>query len=102
VAESVMIAGLFVLYGGEYAALCRRIGKTAEAEEAERHVADMKKAVLEHGWDGEWFLRAYDYFGNKIGTQKTVKARSSSNRRVFASWRASESTTARPKWPSMP
>ena len=69
-AESVMIAGLFVLYGGEYAALCRRIGKTAEAEEAERHVADMKKAVLEYGWDGEWFLRAYDYFGNKIGTRE--------------------------------
>ena len=70
VAESVMIAGLFVLYGGEYSALCRRIGKTAEAEEAERHVADMKKAVLEHGWDGEWFLRAFDYFGNKIGTHE--------------------------------
>ncbi|MEM6542466.1 MAG: glycosyl transferase, partial [Bacteroidota bacterium] len=23
-----------------------------------------------HGWDGEWFLRAYDFYGNKIGSQE--------------------------------
>ena len=28
----------------------------------------MEKTVLEHGWDGEWFLRAYDFFGKKIGS----------------------------------
>ena len=29
----------------------------------------MERAVLEHGWDGEWFLRAYDFFGNKVGSK---------------------------------
>jgi len=30
----------------------------------------MEKAVLEHGWDGEWFLRAYDFFGRKVGSHE--------------------------------
>lgn len=69
VAESLMIAGLFVAYGDEFVALCKRIGKTDDAEAAEKHIEDMRNAVLEHGWDGEWFLRAYDYYGKKIGTK---------------------------------
>ena len=68
-AESVMIAGLFVIYGRDYAALCTRLGKTAEAERAQSEVDKMITAVKEHGWDGEWFLRAYDYYGRKIGSE---------------------------------
>lgn len=70
VAESVFIAGLFVLYGAEYANLCQFIGKSEEAARANRHVDEMKKKIELHGWDGEWFLRAYDYFGNKIGSKE--------------------------------
>ncbi len=68
VAESVFIAGMFVKYGGEYAALCRRIGLEEEAQRVEQAVADMEKAILTDGWDGEWFLRAYDAYGNKVGS----------------------------------
>jgi cellobiose phosphorylase len=67
-AESLMIAGLFVVYGKEYVSLCRHLGKDAEAERAAHHVQKMTEAIEEHGWDGEWFLRAYDYYGNKIGS----------------------------------
>lgn len=69
-AESLMIAGLFVLYGKEFAELCRKTGKTEEAEKADKHVKEMNDAVIEHGWDGEWFLRAYDFYGKKIGTKE--------------------------------
>ncbi|MFW6226588.1 MAG: GH36-type glycosyl hydrolase domain-containing protein, partial [Bacteroidota bacterium] len=69
-AESLMIAGLFVMYGKEFAELCRQTGKNDQATEAEVHVKEMEQAVLEHGWDGEWFLRAYDYFGRKIGSRE--------------------------------
>ena len=69
VAESVFIGGMFVKYGGEYAALCRRIGLAEEAETVEKAVADMEKAILTDGWDGEWFLRAYDAAGNKVGSR---------------------------------
>ncbi|MBO1751492.1 glycosyl transferase [Actinotalea sp. BY-33] len=69
-AESVFIAAQFVLYGAEYAELAERRGLTEVAAEARAAVEEMRAAVLEHAWDGRWFLRAYDYFGNKIGTDE--------------------------------
>lgn len=74
-AESVFIAGLFVLYGRDYATLCTRLGKHEEARRAMKHVVDMEKAVEQHGWDGEWFIRAYDYFGNKIGSHENEEGK---------------------------
>jgi len=69
-AESLMIAGQFVLYGREYAGLCLQLGKNGEARRAQRQVYAMTEAIKTYGWDGEWFLRAYDYFGNKIGSKE--------------------------------
>ncbi|HVO72315.1 MAG TPA: hypothetical protein VMT24_19840, partial [Aggregatilineaceae bacterium] len=69
-AESVFIAGLFVFIGPEYVALCEKHGLVQEAEEARQHIEAMTQAVLDHGYDGEWFLRAYDFFGNKIGSRE--------------------------------
>lgn len=67
VAESVFIAGMFVKYGEEYAELCDLLKKNAEADRARAEVAAMYETVLKHGWDGNWFLRAYDAFGSKVG-----------------------------------
>jgi cellobiose phosphorylase len=67
-AESIFIAGMFAFIGPEYAELCRRTGDQAEAERAETEIQKMKQKVLEHGYDGDWFLRAYDAQGNKVGS----------------------------------
>lgn len=81
VAESVMIAGLYVLAASEFAAIAERYG------ERDAHVGDagsgvphgspylaaadrMRATVLDHGWDGEWFLRAYDDNGSKVGSHE--------------------------------
>ena len=69
-AESLMIAGLFVVTARDYAALCRHLGKTAEAERMDKAVNDMCESVKKFGWDGNWFLRAYDFYGNKIGSHE--------------------------------
>ena len=69
-AESVFIAGMFVRYGKDYVEICRHRGMTDEAALAEEAIADMKKTVLDAGWDGEWFLRAYDHYKNKIGSKE--------------------------------
>ena len=69
-AESLMIAGQFVVCGRDYAALCRRLGLDAEADRAIRHVEAMEEAVKKYGWDGEWYLRAYDFFGRKVGSHE--------------------------------
>ncbi|MBN2177337.1 MAG: glycosyl transferase [Demequinaceae bacterium] len=68
-AESIFIAGMFVGIGPDYIALARRRGDEAEAKRAEAEVAEMRETVLRDGWDGEWFLRAYDFFGEKIGSK---------------------------------
>jgi cellobiose phosphorylase len=70
VAESVFIAGLFVYAGRELAAIASRLGLHGEAASYLDDVAKMEQAVSEHGWDGEWFLRAYDDFGAKIGSKE--------------------------------
>jgi cellobiose phosphorylase len=74
-AESLMIAGQFVLYGREFVELCRRLAKHEDAAEAQKHVDRMVRSVLEHGWDGEWFLRAYDFFGNKVGSRENEEGK---------------------------
>ena len=68
-AESLMIAGLFVAEGRDFAQLLERIGDS-DAALVKAAVVDMEAAVKKYGWDGEWFLRAYDYFGNKIGSRE--------------------------------
>ena len=72
-AESLMIAGLFVAEGKDFAEL---LSHPSVAEDPEyvlgvkEAVAAMEEAVKKYGWDGEWFLRAYDYYGRKIGSRE--------------------------------
>ena len=69
-AESVMIAGMFGFIGPEYAAMCRLMGDEAEAARADAEVAKMNELTMKYGFDGEWFLRAYDHNGNKVGSHE--------------------------------
>ena len=70
VAESVMVACMFTFIIPEYIALCRHEGMENEATEAQAAVEKMAEAVMRDGYDGEWFLRAYDDFGKKIGSKE--------------------------------
>lgn len=87
-AESLMIAGLFVVTGKEYVRLCRTLAGrgedaarygiacfAAEADAMEAAVKSMDEAVQKHGWDGEWYLRAYDFYGNKIGSSENEEGK---------------------------
>ncbi len=69
VAESVFIAGMFVNIGKEFAKLYKALGNS----DKEKYITDwtdkMTQTVEEYGYDGEWFLRAYDAFGNKVGSK---------------------------------
>lgn len=91
-AESLMIAGLFVLAAKELAAIAERhdaVGNNSRIPEVGgrrivpippgvpwREAADrMEAAVLEHGWDGQWFLRAFDDRGRKVGSRECEEGR---------------------------
>ena len=60
VAESVFIAGMFVKYGKEQ----------DEADRSRSEVSAMNDAILKDGWDGDWFVRAYDAYGHKVGSKE--------------------------------
>jgi len=74
-AESLMIAGLFVIYGKDYVDLCKKLGKDNEAARAQAQVDAMIEATKKYGWDGDWFIRAYDYYGNKIGSNENEEGK---------------------------
>ncbi len=74
-AESIFIAAMFVLYGADFVTIARKRGETALADEAQKHIGDMVKALDSHGWDGEWFLRAYDFYGRKIGSRENEEGK---------------------------
>ena len=74
-AESLMIAGLFVVTAKQYVELCRKIAKDSEADRMQKAIDAMIEAVKRDGWDGEWYLRAYDYFGRKIGSHECEEAK---------------------------
>lgn len=69
-AESVMIAQMFVYVAPDYAQMCRLMGDEEEALFAEKAAKEMSEQICKTGWDGEWYLRAYDDFGNKIGSKE--------------------------------
>jgi len=75
VAESVFIASLFVLAGRELAQIACHHGRAAEASCYLAEIARMETAIGEHGWDGEWFLRAYDDFGRKVGSKENPEGK---------------------------
>lgn len=70
VAESVMVAAMMSFIGPEYVALCKFKGLEEEAAKAQSEIDKMNENTMKYGWDGEWFLRAYDDFGNKVGSHE--------------------------------
>jgi cellobiose phosphorylase len=74
-AESVMIAGMFVLFGEEFKRICELTKNLDLAKEADEHLSKMRKAVENYGWDGDWFLRAYDGLGNKVGSAENEEGK---------------------------
>ena len=75
VAESIFIAGMFVKYGRQWAEICSRCGLEEEYKSAIAHIEEMEKAVLKDGWDGKWFLRAYDAYSKPVGSKKNKEGK---------------------------
>lgn len=69
-AESVFIAGMFAYIAPEYAAICKILNLNDEAAKVLSGVEAMKQIVMSQGFDGEWFLRAYDDSSKKIGSKE--------------------------------
>ena len=75
VAESIFIAGLFGIAANEMAQIAETRGYMDEVAHYRDSAAYMDRIVAEHGWDGKWFLRAYDHFGQKVGSADCAEGR---------------------------
>ncbi len=74
-AESVFIGGMFVLAANELAVIAGRRGLESKAQEYREAALKMGATVGTSGWDGAWFLRAYDDFGNKVGSNECTEGK---------------------------
>ncbi|MDA3799562.1 MAG: glycosyl transferase [Kiritimatiellae bacterium] len=70
VAESVMIAGLFVYAAKEFAELLNTISASYDAQQVLAAAESMTETINKEGRDEKWFLRAFDAFGKKIGSSE--------------------------------
>ncbi len=70
VAESAFVAALFTYAGPNYVAILKHLGKDDEAAKAQAEIDKMMANMMEHAWDGDWFLRAYDANGKKMGSKE--------------------------------
>jgi cellobiose phosphorylase len=75
VAESVMIVGLFCKACDEMVELLKFVGCTDRVDEYIMHSDRMRQNAMDNAWDGEWFLRAYDAFGKKIGSKENEEGK---------------------------
>ena len=69
IAESVFVAALFTFAGPNYVSILNHVGKADEAKKAQAEIDKMKKAMMDSAWDGNWFIRAYDANGEKMGSK---------------------------------
>lgn len=74
-AESVMIAGLFCAACEKMAGIYRAVGREAPAKAVLEQRQEMQRAIEAAGWDGDWFLRAYDAAGRKVGSRTCDEGR---------------------------
>jgi cellobiose phosphorylase len=72
-AESLFIAGLFALAATKMADIADLGNHHDDAKTYRAAHERMVAAIAEHGWDGSWFLRAYDYFGRPVGSSSNVE-----------------------------
>jgi cellobiose phosphorylase len=73
VAESIFIAGQFMLATKEMATIAQHLGQSQDACSMIEAADKMEKAIWQSGWDGNWFRRAYDDNGEPVGSKECAE-----------------------------
>jgi cellobiose phosphorylase len=68
IAESVFIAGLFILAAKEMAEIARHLQRQQDESRYKNAAKEMENITWKAGWDGAWFRRAYDDYSKPVGS----------------------------------
>lgn len=81
--ESIWLAWFLHTTLWEFAKVAETRGDCKRAEKWRLHVGDLKSAVEHHGWDGDWYRRAYFDDGTPLGSASNQECRIDS---IAQSW----------------
>ncbi|MFN2116053.1 MAG: GH36-type glycosyl hydrolase domain-containing protein [Candidatus Promineifilaceae bacterium] len=81
--ESVWLGWFIYATLARFLPICRRLDDQGRVEQYYRRMAELRMAIEEHGWDGEWYLRGYYDDGHSLGSRRNQEYRISS---IAQSW----------------
>ncbi|HKR60784.1 MAG TPA: glucoamylase family protein [Pyrinomonadaceae bacterium] len=81
--ESIWVGWFLHTTLTNFAPLCEARQETSRAEQYVKHLGDLKRALEEHGWDGDWYRRAYFDDGTPLGSVQNEECRIDS---IVQSW----------------
>ena len=53
--------------------ICERMGEDEQAADFHSRLESLEQALDKHGWDGDWYLRAYDDEGKSLGSHQNLE-----------------------------
>jgi cyclic beta-1,2-glucan synthetase len=80
--ESVWVGWFLYTTLASFSPLCEQQDES-RAERYRKHMESLKKALEEHGWDGDWYRRAYFDDGTPLGSVQNEECRIDS---IVQSW----------------
>ncbi|MFN2510212.1 MAG: GH36-type glycosyl hydrolase domain-containing protein [Pyrinomonadaceae bacterium] len=81
--ESVWVGWFLHTTLGNFSAFCDQRNETVRGDKYRGHMQSLKKALEEHGWDGDWYRRAYFDDGTPLGSVQNEECRIDS---IVQSW----------------
>ncbi len=73
--ESVWLGWFLATTLQAYAAICQQRGEPEQAEQFAQQALAYREAIAEHGWDGQWYRRAYFDNGSPLGSRQNKECR---------------------------
>jgi cyclic beta-1,2-glucan synthetase len=81
--ESVWLAWFAIATMNGFANVCQLRGTGEQADRWRRRARELAHSAEEHGWDGEWYRRAFDDDGRPLGSRENTECRIDS---IAQSW----------------
>ena len=81
--ESIWLGWFLYATLARFVPICQGMGDEERAESFRQRMGHLRLSLEDHGWDGEWYLRAFYDDGRPLGSQQSQQYRISS---IAQSW----------------